>query len=228
MLMVDGDAFNTRWETDVYAKGQQINRYPFPVFIGKFLSHFGGVPDRSAVKILEVGSGAGNNVWFFAREGFDTHAIEGSPSALEHARKRLAAEGLSADMRLGDFRELPFETDSMDFALDRGSLTCNTKAGVEAALDEIRRVMKPGGLFFSQVFSTKHSDLKFASDYADNSAAAFSGGYFAGFGRTFFADRSDVEQLYGRRFTIAALELECQENVLTGDLSASWNILLKK
>ncbi len=226
--MTDGDAFNTRWETDVYAKGRQINRYPFPVFIGKFLAQFGQVPDRSAVKVLEVGSGAGNNVWFFAREGFDTYAIEGSASAVAHARKRLDADGLRADMRLGDFRELPFAGDSMDFVLDRGALTCNTRAGVEAALCEIQRVMKPGGLFFSQIFSTKHSGLRFASDYANNSAATFSAGYFAGFGRTFFADRADVEKLYGLHFAIVSLELECHENVLTGDLAASWNIFLRK
>jgi SAM-dependent methyltransferase len=224
MTKAGDNSFNIRWETDVYAQGEQINRYPFPVFIGRFLSHFGRAADRKAVKILEVGSGAGNNLWFFAREGFDTHAIEGAASAVAFARRRLEAEGLSADIRLGDFQRLPFEDASMDFVLDRGSITHNTRPVVEAVLDEIRRVLKPGGMFFSQIFSTRHGDLRFADDFADGSAASFSDGYFANIGRTFFADRADIDKLYGSRFEICSLELESQEDVLDGQLSAVWNV----
>ena len=222
------EGFNARWETDVYRQGKQINRYPFPVFIPLFLSHYGAVADRSKVKVLEVGCGAGNNVWFFAREGYDIHAIEGSAWALDHARRRLADENLAADLRTGDFQNLPYDDASMDFVLDRGSITHNARQSVEASLDEIRRVLKPGGHFFSQMFSTIHRDLKFADDYADNSAARFSDGYFAGIGRTFFADRSVIDAIFGSRFTILALELESHEDTGRGHVSAVWNVSMQK
>jgi SAM-dependent methyltransferase len=220
--------FNARWENDVYAQGRQINRYPFPAYIGPFLSLFGKAPDRSQIKVLEIGSGAGNNVWFFAREGFATHGIDGSATAVARTRERLAAEGQTADVRNGDFQDLPFETGSMNFVLDRAAITHNARPVVEATLAEVHRVLKPGGHFFSQMFTTDHSDLKFARDYADNSAAEFTDGYFAGIGRTFFAARDDLDVLFGALFEIKTIEKETTENVMIHHVSAMWNVVMQK
>jgi ubiquinone/menaquinone biosynthesis C-methylase UbiE len=227
MTKVEADKFNSRWETDVYAQGRHINRYPFPVFIGPFMSLFGGVTDRKAVKVIEIGCGAGNNVWFFAREGFSIHGIEGSASALSYARERLTAEGLTADLHLGDFRNIPFADASMDFALDRAAITHNTRLVVEASIAEVWRVLKPGGAFFSQMYAD-HSDKKFARDFANGSASDFSEGYFARIGRTFFADRSDIAQLFGKEFEIVSIEREGHEDALTGHGRAWWNVLARK
>ena len=141
-----------RWETDIYAHGRQLNRYPYPAFIGPFLLLFGRAPDRGKINVLEVGCGAGNNIWFFAREGFATHGIEGSASALGYAGDRLTAEGLTADLRHGNIQSLPFGDETMDFILDRGSITHNTRPAIEDTIDEARRVLKPGGrLLFPDV-----------------------------------------------------------------------------
>jgi SAM-dependent methyltransferase len=224
----DPNQFNTRWETDIYAQGRQINRYPYPAFIGPFLFLFGRAPDRGKINVLEVGCGAGNNIWFFAREGFATHGIEGSASALAFAGDRLTAEGLTADLRHGNIQSLPFGDETMDFILDRGSITHNTRPAIEATIDEVRRVLKPGGAFFSQMFTTDHRDMKFARDFADGSASDFSGGYFAGIGRTFFASRANLDQLFGSKFEIQSIERESHENALTGHVSAVWNIMMRK
>jgi len=220
--------FNARWESDVYAQGRQMNRYPFTAYIGPFMSLYGRSPDRRKINVLEIGSGAGNNVWFFAREGYATHAIEGSASAVASTLKRLASEGCSADVRQGDFQKLPYADASMDFVLDRGAVTHNTRAVVEATLVEVARVLKPGGAFFSQMFTTDHTDLKFARDYADGSAADFSDGYFAGIGRTFFASRADVDALFTRHFKIVSLDREIIETMSSGHVSAMWNVLSQK
>ena len=110
MNKAEANQFNTRWETDIYAQGRQINRYPFPAYIGPFLMLFGGAPDRGKINVLEVGCGAGNNIWFFAREGFATHGIEGSATALAYAGDRLTAEGLTADLRHGNIAEVVEQT----------------------------------------------------------------------------------------------------------------------
>ena len=220
--------FNARWESDVYAEGRQMNRYPFPCYIGPFFGHFGRVADRKSVEVLEIGCGAGNNIWFFAREGFSIHGIEGSASALAYARKRLDSEELKADLREGDFQHLPYGDASMDFVLDRGSITHNRRAVVEATLDEARRVLKPGGLFYSQMFTTGHTDLQFGTALGDGSAEVFTEGYFAGIGLTFFASRADIDTLFGSRFELLSVEIESLENVLTGHKSTVWNVLGRK
>ncbi len=63
MNQAEADQFNTRWESDIYAQGRQINRYPYPAYIGPFLVLFGRAPDRTKIDVLEVGCGAGNNIW---------------------------------------------------------------------------------------------------------------------------------------------------------------------
>ena len=228
MKTCDASAFNARWEKDVYAQGRQINRYPFPIFIGPFLGLYGRAPDRSAIEVLEIGCGAGNNVWFFAREGFTTHAIDGSASALAYAQDRLAGESLKADLRQGDFQSLPFADNSMDFILDRCSITHNTRPAIHATIAEARRVLKPGGAFFSQMFASDHSDLTFARDFLDGSASDFSDSNFAGIGRTFFASRADLDEFFAKSFEVKWIEHEIHENVLTGHVGALWNVLMRK
>ncbi|MGA9216171.1 MAG: hypothetical protein WBG11_11515 [Methylocella sp.] len=70
--------------------------------------------------------------------------------------------------------------------------------------------------------------MKFASDFADGSTSDFSGGYFAGIGRTFFASRANLDQLFGSKFEIQSIERESHENALTEHVSAVWNIMMRK
>lgn len=58
--------------------------------------------DRSKVKILDFGCGAGAHTWFLAREGFDTYAFDGFPYAVENSKKKLEKENLHADFRVFD------------------------------------------------------------------------------------------------------------------------------
>jgi ubiquinone/menaquinone biosynthesis C-methylase UbiE len=111
------------------------------------------------MSVLEVGCGTGNNLWFAAREGFRTAGIEGSETAVEFARKRFAEEGLDGDFRVGDFSSLPFADRSFDFVIDRGSLTLTTRPGAIDCVREVRRVIKPNGLFQCGPFSDRDSSF---------------------------------------------------------------------
>jgi hypothetical protein len=56
------------WE-ELRAQGRNICHYPFDVVVS-FLFRWGTKSrPRSKTKVLEVGCGAGNNLWFAAREG---------------------------------------------------------------------------------------------------------------------------------------------------------------
>ena len=118
-----GSSLGSRWETDVYGTGAQLNLYPFDVVVSLVMSNFFlKVPDRSAIKILDMGSGAGNHLWFLAREGFNACGIDGSALACAFARAKLKAGSLSADVRQGDFTSLPWEDQSFDFVADRSAI----------------------------------------------------------------------------------------------------------
>lgn len=131
------------WEP-LYARGEHVNRWPFDAVVG-FVFRHGPDKPREETRILEVGFGTGNNLWFAAREGFRVAGVEASTTALQFARSRFDEDGLDGDLRQGGFTPLPFEGASFDLAIDRAALSCAPEAEAAAALDELRRVLVPGG-----------------------------------------------------------------------------------
>jgi ubiquinone/menaquinone biosynthesis C-methylase UbiE len=65
----------------------------------------------------------------------------------------LTDEGLAADLRIGDFTQLPWPDESFDGAVENVSLCANPWTGIQRALGELRRVLKPGAPFLSSFFS---------------------------------------------------------------------------
>ncbi len=218
------------WEQNVYGQGRHLNRYPHHAVVGFVFRHFGNAPDRARLKFCELGCGAGNNVWFAAREGFSVAGIDGSDSAVAHARQRLATEGLHADLRVGDFARLPWPDQSFDFVLDRGSLTCVRRDTLVRALDETRRVLKPGGRFLSLIYSAQHPDRLFGRNLGDNSFDQFSGGYFAGLGVAHFVPPDEIESLFASRFELSGVThlLETDERNAGHVTNALWKIECRK
>src|SRR5512136_2850072 len=95
--------FDRIWEDDIYSKGQQLNRYPFDIAVSFIYRNYPRHKSRHDVRILEVGCGAGNNLWFAAREGFLVAGIDASESAIAYARKRFAEEGLKGTLLVAEF-----------------------------------------------------------------------------------------------------------------------------
>jgi SAM-dependent methyltransferase len=144
------------WE-DLFAS-REWGKYPSEDLIRFVARNFYQAPDRSAVRLLEVGCGPGANLWYLAREGFAFVGIDGSQTAIGKAASRLDGEcpGWRArgELRIGDIASLPYDSLSFDAVIDNEAISCN---GFEAARDmyaEIARVLKPGGRLYSRTFAT--------------------------------------------------------------------------
>lgn len=209
--------FDKRWEDAVYAMGKQHNRWPNDSFIPTFFGAFGSTSARSSVKVLELGCGVGNNLWFFAKEGFDATGIDGSSSAVEAARTRIEREGLKAELIVGDFSKLDFKDATFDFVLDRGSINHNNRAGIKCAFGEAARVLKPGGILFTQMLSTDCYDMRLGIPNGDGSFHSFRGGYFELVGTTFFVTPKDVRGWLESDFDLLSLWSEIHRDELTPD-----------
>ena len=73
------ESFDTIWET-IHSK-EEWGKYPSEPVI-RFIARNYYKLDRSSVKILDFGCGAGSNTCYLARVGFDTFAFDGSRSAI--------------------------------------------------------------------------------------------------------------------------------------------------
>ncbi len=104
-------------------------------------------------RLLEVGCGVGIDLVRFARGGAVVTGIDLSETAIELARKNFAQRGLDADLRLGNGEALEFADDTFDVAYAHGVLQYT--ADPQKMVDELRRVVKPGGEVILMVYNRR-------------------------------------------------------------------------
>ena len=97
-------------------------------------------------RLLEIGCGAGNHLVPLAPQ-FDLAGMDISPTAVEWANERAREAGVTADVRVGDVRDLPWDDASFDVVRDGHLLHCIIGDDRPTVLAEARRVLKPGGTF---------------------------------------------------------------------------------
>jgi hypothetical protein len=61
--------FDPVWD-EIYGQGRHFNHYPYDAVVSFVFNNRPGDRPRDQVRVLEVACGAGNNLWFAAREGF--------------------------------------------------------------------------------------------------------------------------------------------------------------
>lgn len=182
------------WEEIFRNKGW--GKYP-PEHLVRFVArNFSAANDRSAVRLLEIGCGPGPNVWFMAREGYAAHGIDGSTVAVERAKQRLASEGLSADLRAGDFAQLPWPDSTFDGAIENVSLYSNPAAAIDRALKEVHRVLKPGARFISTFFSDRTWGYGQGQMIERDGFVDLREGPLAGAGFCLFLNRGRVSEIF--------------------------------
>jgi len=94
-------------------------------------------------EVVEIGFGSGLNIPFYPERVSRVAAVEPADIGWKLAEKRLAATQVPIERSGLDGQSLPFPDDSFDSALS--TWTMCTIPDIDAALAEVRRVLKPGG-----------------------------------------------------------------------------------
>lgn len=94
--------------------------------------------------VLEIGVGLGADHQRWAEAGTQLFGIDLTDRAIANTRARLECFGLKSDLRVADAESLPFDAGKFDVVYSWGVLLyC---PNVEKAIEEVRRVLKPGGV----------------------------------------------------------------------------------
>jgi SAM-dependent methyltransferase len=99
-------------------------------------------------RVLEVGCGTGCDLLQFARHGAQAVGVDITPEHLRLARERV---GQLAEVREADATKLPFADGSFDYVYSHGVL--HHIENPRQAVEEIFRVLKPGGRFNVHVYA---------------------------------------------------------------------------
>jgi ubiquinone/menaquinone biosynthesis C-methylase UbiE len=202
-------------------RSQEWGKYP-PESVVRFVArNFYSAPKRGEIRLLDAGCGPGACTWFMAREGFQVSGIDGSPTAIRYAGERLNAEDLSADLRVGDYTSLPWADEVFDGAIDTVSFYANLLADWQRAVDEVYRVIKPGGVFFTSSFSNNTWGCGIGQQVEPGSFRDIPEGPFHNRGLAHFVDESELRHLL-RRFSRVNVERECRTLMNQSKLVELW------
>lgn len=183
-------------------------KYPPEELVRFIARNYYNTPNRKAIKVLEVGSGTGANLWYLAKEGFGVTGIDGSRVGVERAEKRLKEESLVANIETGDVVALPFDDSSFDCAIDNECIYANSYEDSRKIISEIYRVLKPKGKFFSKTFMTgTYGDGKGKKLEGEKNTylELYEGALKKGYGIIRFTEEKEIRDLY-KDFNIESID----------------------
>ena len=96
--------------------------------------------------VLDVGCGAGTFTWLLAPLFKRIAGLDPKAARIEEAKATAKSKGLDADFRVGAAEKMPFADASFDVVVFSNSL--HHIPGMDAAMAEAARVVKPGGLVY--------------------------------------------------------------------------------
>ncbi|POX43457.1 SAM-dependent methyltransferase [Streptomyces sp. Ru73] len=108
--------------------------------------------------VLELGAGHGRDALYFAREGFTVRATDFSATGLEQLRAAAGEQGVAdrVTTAVHDVREPLPQPDGSADAVFAHMLLCMALSTeeIKALAAEVRRVLRPGGVF---VYTVRHT-----------------------------------------------------------------------
>ncbi|MBW1740223.1 MAG: class I SAM-dependent methyltransferase [Deltaproteobacteria bacterium] len=217
-------SWDQRWDR-IYQQ-QERDKYPSENVIRFMARNYYRVEDRKAVRVLDLGCGGGNNIWYLAREGFSACGIEGSMVAVARAKKRLSAEGLVANLQVADLVQIPYVDDCFDAVIDRGSIMHNKWNHIVQIFGEVYRILRPGGKLLSIMASTNCSEYSARGRFGGqeierHTFEGFKDSTFEGLGIVHLFDEEEIKVLM-RPFRIYRVGYEERIESMGWQESVKW------
>ncbi len=221
--------FDPVWEEKYFKNSNYRSYYPYDIVVSFVLNNLNKKREISQIKVLEVGCGTGNNLWFVAREGMQAFGIDGSETAIQFSKDRFESEGLVANFVVGDMANLPYEDEYFDLVFDRSSMSFLSKKGMNRAVMEVNRVLKSNGMFLCTPYSSFDSSC-YINDDQDGVIKDIVTGRILGGSQVAFYGIQELRSMFSNKWNIQEIiHVERQDvSRASREISAEWNIVATK
>jgi SAM-dependent methyltransferase len=98
-------------------------------------------------RALDLGCGYGRAAIYLAQQGWQVDGVDFIELAIEEARRRAEAAGVTVDFHISPVTNMPFLTGPYDLAVDVGCMHSLDAAGLVAYESELRRLLRPGATY---------------------------------------------------------------------------------
>lgn len=109
------------------------------------MRYFSTLVDWRGKAVLDLGCGGGFMAEALAREGAHVAGIDPSAPAIAAAQEHARQEDLKITYQVGTGEQIPLQSAAVDYVVCVDVL--EHVESLDAVLDEVRRVLKPGGVF---------------------------------------------------------------------------------
>lgn len=142
------------WEQIFFKKGKFFeNAHPDIDDIVKIFNK------HNVKKVLDFGSGTGRHVVYLSKLGFDLTGIDISKTGIKICKEWLKHEKLEAKLICRDiFKTIPYPNGYFDAVISTQVIHHGKRSQIEKTIQEISRVVRPGGVMFITVPPDKKFD----------------------------------------------------------------------
>lgn len=187
--------------------------------------------DAERTTVYDLGCGAGRHMAYLQAQGFNAFGTDVAENGLAVCAERLHEAGLSARLVRADMTAAPFADASFEAAISINVLNHNTRPRLQQALDEVYRVLVPGGECYLTTLNTR--DWRHGKgEEVEPDSFILAEGPEAGILHHFFPE--DDLRDWGKAFRILDLRRETGELLLStapeGEpvFRDAWAVLLRK
>lgn len=179
---------------------------------------------------LDLGCGLGRHSVYMGTHGFDVTAVDLSEEAVKRTKNWAAQENLQVKTCVSNMLKLPFRDNSFDCMIAYNVIYHTDTVGFQSVLEEIRRILKPGG----ELFLTLISKNTWSYNQADKRKRIDDNTVLRNENETgediphFFVDLKDIKRFFINFKFIRLPVEECEYNMENPDYySVHWKIVIK-